>query len=274
MQCACALLHSHLWPVWMFCIFPHCLINGTIFERKKIVIEHKICVFECIYNFFFSETFPILRRIIEISEMYVGLRLKYRLVLSEFNETWIFSIDFSENTHTWNFMKIRPVGAELLHAEWRKDVTKLIAFRNFATAPNKTEETHSCVSYVQYLWHQILFPVDIVTDGSFSAVWKRDCEVSCVWGGRLGHYWRWANLLWLDPTMPHICLPSLNRTAHLGVWFWYPPALPQCRWFTQFCIEIPAACISLEFRHKSVVVLVLMSLFTVLWMPGIHPREV
>jgi hypothetical protein len=31
-------------------------------------------------------------------------------------------------------MKIRPMGAELFHAEGRTDVTKLIvAFRNFAT---------------------------------------------------------------------------------------------------------------------------------------------
>jgi len=35
-----------------------------------------------------------------------------------------------------NFMKIRPVGAELLQADRRTDVTKLIfAVRNFANAP-------------------------------------------------------------------------------------------------------------------------------------------
>jgi hypothetical protein len=33
-------------------------------------------------------------------------------------------------------MKIRPVGAELFHAERRTDMTKLIVtFRNFANAP-------------------------------------------------------------------------------------------------------------------------------------------
>jgi hypothetical protein len=33
-------------------------------------------------------------------------------------------------------MKIRPVGAELFHADSRTDMTKLIvAFRNFANAP-------------------------------------------------------------------------------------------------------------------------------------------
>jgi len=34
-------------------------------------------------------------------------------------------------------MKIRPVGAELFHAEGRTNMTNLIfAFRNFANAPN------------------------------------------------------------------------------------------------------------------------------------------
>jgi len=40
-------------------------------------------------------------------------------------------------------MKIRPVGAELLHADGRNDMTKLIvAFRSFANAPNKIEISH------------------------------------------------------------------------------------------------------------------------------------
>ena len=35
-----------------------------------------------------------------------------------------------------NFMKIRPVRAELFHADGRTDVMKLVvAFRNFANAP-------------------------------------------------------------------------------------------------------------------------------------------
>ena len=35
-----------------------------------------------------------------------------------------------------NFVKIRPVGAELLHTDGRTDMTKLtVAFRNFVKAP-------------------------------------------------------------------------------------------------------------------------------------------
>ena len=42
----------------------------------------------------------------------------------------------SKNTLISDYMKIRPVGAELFHAEGQTDIRKLIvAFRNFATAP-------------------------------------------------------------------------------------------------------------------------------------------
>ena len=37
-------------------------------------------------------------------------------------------------------MKIRPQGAELLHADRRTDMAKVtLAFRNFANAPEKTQ---------------------------------------------------------------------------------------------------------------------------------------
>jgi len=48
-----------------------------------------------------------------------------------------FLDSFSTNIQTPNFVKIRPVGAELFHADGQTDMTKLIvAFRNFANVPN------------------------------------------------------------------------------------------------------------------------------------------
>ena len=41
----------------------------------------------------------------------------------------------SKSTQIQNFMKIRQVGAELLHADGQTDMTKLI--RNFANTCNK-----------------------------------------------------------------------------------------------------------------------------------------
>ena len=50
-----------------------------------------------------------------------GVRAKYPLFLSDFNETLIFSKDFQIILKISSFMKIRAVGAELFHADGRTD---------------------------------------------------------------------------------------------------------------------------------------------------------
>jgi hypothetical protein len=72
--------------------------------------------------------------------MYTGLRVKYQLFLSYFNETWIFLTDFLKKR---NFVKICPVKSELLmQTAGQTDMTKLIvAFRNFTNAPKKVKLT-------------------------------------------------------------------------------------------------------------------------------------
>jgi len=43
---------------------------------------------------------------------------------------------FSKNTPIPNLMKIRPMGAELFHADGQRDMTKIIvSFRNFTNSP-------------------------------------------------------------------------------------------------------------------------------------------
>ena len=48
--------------------------------------------------------------------MYIGVHLKCPLFLSDFKETRIFQIGFSNNPQISNFVEIRPVGAELFRA--------------------------------------------------------------------------------------------------------------------------------------------------------------
>jgi hypothetical protein len=50
--------------------------------------------------------------------MHIGLHLGHQLFLSDFSEIWIFPTDFSKNTEISNFMKKRPVWAELFHEDW------------------------------------------------------------------------------------------------------------------------------------------------------------
>ena len=54
--------------------FPHCLINGTIFEKINVT-EHKMCVL--IFSIFLSETFLILGEI----ERYIMINVHRSVVL-------------------------------------------------------------------------------------------------------------------------------------------------------------------------------------------------
>ena len=38
MQCACAVSHCHLWPVWIYNIFPHYLIMAQLLKEKWSVV--------------------------------------------------------------------------------------------------------------------------------------------------------------------------------------------------------------------------------------------
>jgi hypothetical protein len=66
-------------------------------------------------------------------KMYIGLHVKYALVWTDFNQTWIFWKDCFKN------IQIRPaVEAELFHANRQTDKTKqIVAFRNFTNPPKK-----------------------------------------------------------------------------------------------------------------------------------------
>jgi len=49
--------------------------------------------------------------------MCIGLHVKYQLLLLALNETRIFSTHLRKNIEKLNFVKTRPVGAELFHAD-------------------------------------------------------------------------------------------------------------------------------------------------------------
>jgi len=43
MQCACAVICCHLWPVWLYYFFS--TSSHKLSDFRKRVIKHKICVF-------------------------------------------------------------------------------------------------------------------------------------------------------------------------------------------------------------------------------------
>jgi hypothetical protein len=85
MHSACAVLYCHLWPAPLYLIFPHYLINGTIFGEMLLNIKcvcfdfvHKDCPKHLSFQDELSK---------KLSQMYVGIHVQYRLLLSDSNQT-------------------------------------------------------------------------------------------------------------------------------------------------------------------------------------------
>ena len=93
--------------------------------------------FDFLYNVCLRH-FSFLEELSEIwSNMYIGLRVKYPLFLSEFNETWTSSTDFL-TTLKYKISWSRVVSTR---TDGRTDMTKLvIVFRNFVHAPKNCME--------------------------------------------------------------------------------------------------------------------------------------
>jgi len=125
--CVCSLKYAaynehapyfHLWPLRFYYIFPHYLINGTIFEKKKI--RNVKCVFWLSLQLL-SATYLIQWRIKRdmIKNIYrSSCRVLFILVRFCWNLNFIDW--FSKNTQIPNFMKMRSVEAEF-HADRQTD---------------------------------------------------------------------------------------------------------------------------------------------------------
>jgi len=119
MSSVCAVLHSRLWPAWLCHIFPHYLINGTIFWKKKIFY------IKCVSRFYLqimSGKFLILRRIQRVIVINVQTSsCKVPIILVRFYSNLNFLDGFSKHNQISHFTKILPVGAEFFHEKGRTD---------------------------------------------------------------------------------------------------------------------------------------------------------
>ena len=90
------------------------------------------------------------------SKVYIRLQVNCRLFLSDFNDTWNFSIYFRKKIPDINFHENSSSGSRVVpcrRTDRRTDMTKLIvAFRNVANAPTNGSTAHrgrrSRVSYI------------------------------------------------------------------------------------------------------------------------------
>jgi len=121
--------------------FPHYFINA-IFSKKKMVLNIKCALRYSIK--LLSEIFLIPRRtewdmVQNVNQTF----LKYLLLLPDFNEFWILTIDSRKNTQISYFhenpssgSRVVPCGRKDRWTDGQTDMTKFtVDFRNFANAP-------------------------------------------------------------------------------------------------------------------------------------------
>ena len=138
-QRAMRMRHIFICSLHIYHIFSHYLIHENIFRKKLLNMKSVLWISLQIL----SDTFLILRRtewqIINIY-MYIGLHVKYTLLLPDFNDNWTFSahflkkyshIKFHENPSSGS--RVVPCGRTDTHDEANG------RFRNFAKAPKKTK---------------------------------------------------------------------------------------------------------------------------------------
>jgi hypothetical protein len=111
MQRACAVLYCHQWPVWLYDIFSHYLINGTIFGKMLVSIK-------CVVLFsveLLSETFFILRRIERDNTVTVHRSsCKVPVTLGRFEWKVTFSLQILEKCSDIKYHQNLPSGGRVI----------------------------------------------------------------------------------------------------------------------------------------------------------------
>jgi hypothetical protein len=125
--------YCHLWPVRLYSIFTHYLINGTILEKK--VIDHKMWVLvpstTFIWNFSHSK-----KNWARYDKNVYWCSCNVPVSLVRFKRNFNVLDRFSKNTHIPNCIKICPTEAELFHDDGQTGMKLIATFRNFVKAPN------------------------------------------------------------------------------------------------------------------------------------------
>jgi hypothetical protein len=122
----------HMWPVWLYHIFPRYLINCTIFE-KELLNKKCVVIFSTrlVWNIFNS------KKNWETDDKNCVLAFKYPSFLSDFNETWIFPTGFQKVLkYQISLLSVQWELSNSMQTEGQTDMTNpVVALRYFANVP-------------------------------------------------------------------------------------------------------------------------------------------
>ena len=106
--CNALLPYFHLWSAPLHNIFPHYLINGTSFGKKKSYWTQNVLIFFTTFVWNISHS----KQKWEMWwKIYIGLHVKDLLFLSDYKGSWIFSTDFRKIFKyqiSWKFVQWEP----------------------------------------------------------------------------------------------------------------------------------------------------------------------
>jgi len=113
--------YCHLWPVRTYNIFP--TLPYKWHDIKKKVTEYKTCVLIFSIIFAWNISHSMKKRARYNHKCILVLIVKYRYSCQMWMKHDFFfpPTDFRKNAQIWNFMKIRPVVAELFSGDGRMD---------------------------------------------------------------------------------------------------------------------------------------------------------
>ena len=113
--------------------------------------------------------------------MFIGLHIKRPLLLSHFNEKWIFPEDFSKNTPNTKFHKNPSSGSRVVphgRRDGQTDTMKLIVSRffcNFANGPKITSQ-FSVIFTWDFSYAYFYTSLFLYSQGAFSRlIWRNAC---------------------------------------------------------------------------------------------------